>query len=77
MTTNSEQSTTNVVQNKANLKRDEGFSASYTRDCHGTHRTNPRSCLRQEDAGAARAAKKVQRKGERKSSKVFSRGKWY
>jgi hypothetical protein len=51
---------------KANFKRDDGFSAYYTRDCHGTHRINPRSCLRlplplptqvgaagQEDAGAA------------------------
>ncbi len=31
-------------------------------DCHGTHRINPRSCLRQEDAGVAGAAKKVQQK---------------
>ncbi len=25
---------------KANFKRDDGFSAYYTRDCHGTHRIN-------------------------------------
>jgi hypothetical protein len=26
--------------NKANFKRDDGFSAYYTRDYHGTHRIN-------------------------------------
>jgi len=31
-------------------------------DCHGTHRINPRSCLRQEDAGAAGGRKKVRQK---------------
>jgi len=30
----------NSNPNKANFKRDDGFSAYYTRDCHGTHRIN-------------------------------------
>ncbi|MHC4596429.1 MAG: hypothetical protein ACYS19_15995 [Planctomycetota bacterium] len=41
---NNEQPATNVIfktnPNKANLKRNDGFSAYYTRDCHGTHRIN-------------------------------------
>ncbi|MHC4631443.1 MAG: hypothetical protein ACYS9C_09235 [Planctomycetota bacterium] len=40
-TTNNQQRTVfKTNPNKANLKRNDGFSAYYTRDCHGTHRIN-------------------------------------